>query len=56
MRYELMHEHLAQVLNDAADPTLQAARETEERIRFWRARMIPVEGSAKKFAGRLKRI
>jgi hypothetical protein len=54
MRYELMHEHLAQVLNDAADPTLQAARETEERIRFWRARMIPVEGSAKNFEGRLK--
>lgn len=38
MRYELMHEHLAQVLRDAGDPALQEARETEESLRFWRDR------------------
>jgi len=43
MRYELMHEHLAQVLRDAGDPALEAAREAEERLHFWREREMPVD-------------
>jgi energy-coupling factor transporter ATP-binding protein EcfA2 len=46
MRYELMHEHLAQVLRDAGDPALQEARETEESLRFWRDRAASQSGGA----------
>jgi tetratricopeptide (TPR) repeat protein len=38
-RYELMHEHLVQLLREAPDPILQRARDAEERMRFWADRM-----------------
>jgi hypothetical protein len=34
-RYELMHEHLVQVLREAPDPLLQKARDAEKRLLFW---------------------
>jgi len=37
-RYELMHEHLVQVLVEAPQPILQKARDAEERLRFWEER------------------
>jgi Novel STAND NTPase 1 len=33
--YELMHEHLAQILKEAQEPTLRKAQESEERLHFW---------------------
>jgi len=33
--YELMHEHLIQILLEAPDPVLQKARDAKERLRFW---------------------
>ena len=38
-RYELMHDHLVQILREAPDPILQKARDAEERLRFWIERM-----------------
>lgn len=37
-QYELMHEHLVQILIEAPDPILQKARDAEERLRFWNDR------------------
>jgi formylglycine-generating enzyme required for sulfatase activity len=37
-RYELLHEHLVQILAEAPDPILQQAQDAEERLRFWVAR------------------
>jgi tetratricopeptide (TPR) repeat protein len=37
-QYELMHEHLVQILREAPDPILQKARDAEERLRFWNER------------------
>jgi tetratricopeptide (TPR) repeat protein len=37
-QYELMHEHLVQILQEAPDPILQRARDAEERLRFWSER------------------
>ncbi|MDT7542439.1 MAG: hypothetical protein QOE33_2343 [Acidobacteriota bacterium] len=37
-KYELMHEHLVQVLIEAPDRTLQKARDAEERLLFWTRR------------------
>lgn len=34
-RYELMHEHLVQILAESPDPILQKARDAEERLLFW---------------------
>jgi len=34
-RYELMHEHLVQILTEAPDPVLQKAKDAEERLLFW---------------------
>ena len=33
--YELMHEHLIQILIEAPNPVLQKARDAKERLRFW---------------------
>ncbi|MGA9770354.1 MAG: hypothetical protein WBV94_15050 [Blastocatellia bacterium] len=46
-QYELMHEHLVQILIEAPDPVLQKARDAEERLRFWNERT--------KFAQRIER-
>jgi tetratricopeptide (TPR) repeat protein len=40
-RYELMHEHLVEVLLDAPDPALQRVRDAEERLLFWTERTNP---------------
>ena len=37
-RYELMHEHLARILQEAPDTTLRRAKEAEDRLTFWRER------------------
>lgn len=34
-QYELMHEHLVQILAEAPDPVLQKARDAQERLIFW---------------------
>ncbi len=34
--YELMHDHLATILSEAPDPTLQKVRDAEARLAFWR--------------------
>ena len=34
-RYELLHEHLVQLLAEAPEPALQQARDAEARLRFW---------------------
>jgi hypothetical protein len=34
-RYELLHEHLVQLLAEAPEPVLQRARDAEARLRFW---------------------
>ena len=36
--YELMHEHLGQILREAPDRDLQRVKEAEERLRFWHER------------------
>jgi len=36
--YELMHEHLVQILADAPDPILQRLRDAEEQLRFFAER------------------
>lgn len=55
--YELMHEHLAQVLSEAPEPILQKARDAEERLRFLSARvaaLTPGDGPQRKsFPARL---
>jgi hypothetical protein len=38
--YELMHEHLGQILREAPDRDLQRANEAEERLRFWHERAL----------------
>ncbi|MCS6328564.1 MAG: TIR domain-containing protein, partial [Nitrospira sp.] len=38
LQYELMHEHLIQIITDAPNPVLQKARDAEERLSFWRQR------------------
>jgi hypothetical protein len=35
-RYELMHEHLVQLLAEAPEPELQRVRDAEARLGFWR--------------------
>jgi hypothetical protein len=37
-RYELMHEHLVQLLEEAPQRELQRLRDAEARLRFWRER------------------
>lgn len=37
-RFDLLHEHLIQILVEAPEPALQAARDAEERLRFWTRR------------------
>jgi hypothetical protein len=37
-RYELMHEHMVQLLREAPEPALQKLRDAEARLRFWRER------------------
>jgi hypothetical protein len=37
-RFELMHEHLTEVLKEAPDPYLQKLRDAEERLAFWAGR------------------
>ncbi|HYF36626.1 MAG TPA: hypothetical protein VD994_15125, partial [Prosthecobacter sp.] len=51
-RYDLMHEHLIEILVEAPEPALQKARDAEERLRFWTARAtgaweIPVGGKTR---------
>jgi tetratricopeptide (TPR) repeat protein len=36
--YELMHEHLAQILQETPDPALRRIREAREGLNFWRQR------------------
>jgi tetratricopeptide (TPR) repeat protein len=38
LRYELLHEHLVNILVEAPEPILQRARDAEERLQFWRKR------------------
>jgi hypothetical protein len=37
-RYELLHEHLVQLVAEAPEPALQRARDAEESLRFWLGR------------------
>lgn len=53
-QYELMHEHLVQILAEAPDPILQRARDAEERLRFWSER-APAGGLTLE-GGRLRRL
>jgi hypothetical protein len=41
-RYELMHEHMIQLLREAPEPALQKLRDAEARLRFWRERTRPL--------------
>lgn len=43
-RYELMHEHLVNVLVEAPEQVLQAAKDAEERLSFWKERTKTVFG------------
>jgi energy-coupling factor transporter ATP-binding protein EcfA2 len=38
IKYELMHDHLAQILVEAPDPILQRAKDASERLAFWSRR------------------
>jgi tetratricopeptide (TPR) repeat protein/energy-coupling factor transporter ATP-binding protein EcfA2 len=57
-KYELMHEHLVQVLIEAPDPALQKARDAEERLLFWMKRTETIfadnhQNEARSFKSRL---
>lgn len=47
-QYELIHEYLIQIMDDAPDPRLQKIRDAEEGLRFWIARLNAVNSQTKK--------
>jgi tetratricopeptide (TPR) repeat protein len=57
-QYELMHEHLAQILAEAPEPVLQKARDAEERLLFWteRTKGVPAPGTADQWSVFLARV
>jgi formylglycine-generating enzyme required for sulfatase activity len=57
-RYELMHDHLVQILIEAPDPILQKARDAEERLKFWISRTSTIfvsnsDGKSRTWKGRI---